>query len=65
MSAYRPVQPPEVSCYGKEKMTPDIARQVAAKLRRNGSASAYHCEHCNGWHVGSHVKKRALRKGKG
>lgn len=61
MSAYRPVQAPEVSCIGKDKLSHDVARKVASKLRI-GAANSYHCEHCGFWHVGSHNQKKHKMK---
>lgn len=62
MSQYRQYQPAEVCCHGKDQLSHDIAVMVAGKIR-NGAASAYHCEHCGFWHVGSHVSRK--RQGKG
>jgi hypothetical protein len=52
----------EVSCHGKDKLTAQLARKLAEKLR-NGAGCAYHCVHCKGWHVGHHVRRTVdLRK---
>lgn len=56
-----------ISCEGKEQLTEERAREVAAKMRRRrpqGAVSAYHCVCCKAWHVGSTppAKRKAPRQ---
>lgn len=38
-------------CQGKASHSPRRAREIANEMRKR--VQAYHCPHCNGWHVGS------------
>lgn len=43
----------EIECSSKEALTADIAKKVAARMRKNARpAEAYHCRTCGHWHVG-------------
>lgn len=50
-----------VACHGKEALEPSRARSLAKAMRRRGkrTVNAYHCDHCGGWHVGTHVAPKA------
>lgn len=42
------------ACTGKEGLTPDRAQAVAKRMRRRDkAASAYRCNDCGMWHVGT------------
>lgn len=57
-----------VECQGKEKLTPQRAREIAGRMRQRNKASrvsAYRCASCNCWHVGSRpaMLPKANRRG--
>lgn len=46
----------EISCIGKVQFeSPQVARAIAkrANQRNDKARTAYKCEFCNGWHLGS------------
>jgi hypothetical protein len=51
-----PERPRDASCNGKQRFdTYSEAERIARRSRRNrdGSKTAYHCQHCNGFHWGN------------
>lgn len=52
-------------CVGKFAFhTAALAKQVAKRMsqKKRGAALAYHCPTCNGWHVGSAMKKPKIKR---
>jgi hypothetical protein len=50
-----------VECVGKQVFdTKALAEKVARRSRasRTAALSPYKCQHCNQWHIGSHVGRR-------
>jgi hypothetical protein len=43
-----------VYCTGKDPLTAELARKIA-KRSRHGKASAYRCDNCGHWHVGTRL----------
>jgi hypothetical protein len=49
-------------CEGKDKLAPEKARQIAARMtRKDRRVEAYHCHVCNTWHVGRTSHRRGER----
>ena len=57
----------QTQCYGKYRFDDGgLAKQVARKSakRKESKASAYHCMHCGGWHVGNGNGKQINKRKK-
>lgn len=56
------IEPLHVGCIGKRRFTAFSEAEKAAKRqarRYDGERfSPYHCGHCNGFHVGEHLKRQ-------
>lgn len=40
-------------CAGKDRLTPEQARQIVRKMRRKRACvTSYRCDICGAWHVG-------------
>lgn len=58
------IAPPPVNCEGKHRFANrGMASQVATKTNRTRDRrmNVYRCPHCEGWHLGEHVR-RSIKK---
>lgn len=49
----------EVSCIGKVPFSSFTLANAVTKRRREQHRSAYHCTHCQQWHIGTDNGQRA------
>ena len=54
----------EICCDGKEPLTFERAREIAARGRKGMRRAPYHCTHCGAWHLGQSIIPKRHRGGK-